>query len=76
MCLMYDSEGCAHWDHSPKRLLILASLYAVLEAELLLPCTVTWRHSKKRVLSEPLDCVGSGTDSSVGHYYRKGNVCD
>ena len=38
----------------------LASRYAVLEAERLLSRAVTWRHSTKRVLSEPLGCVGSG----------------
>ena len=54
----------------------LASRSTVLEAERLLLQAVTWRHSMKRVLSEPFDCVGSGTASSASRYYRRGNVCD
>ena len=42
-------------------------IYVVLEAERLLPQVVRWRHSMKRVLSEPLQCVGSGTASSASH---------
>ena len=31
-----------------------------------------WGHSPKRVLCEPIGCVGSGTASSASRYYRKG----
>ena len=30
----------------------------------------------KRVLSEALRCVGTGTASSARRYYRKGKICD
>ena len=46
----------------------IASGYAMLEAERLLPRAVTWHHSTKRVHSERLHYVGSEMASSASRY--------
>ena len=51
----------------------LFSIYAVLEAERLLPRANMWRHSTKLVFNEPLCCVVSRMASSASRYYHKGN---
>ena len=51
----------------------LFSIYAVLEAERLLPRADMWRHSTKLVFSEPLSFDGSEMASSASRYYHKGN---
>ena len=52
------SVFCKKWHHVAS-FIEKPELFAVLEAERLLPLAVTWCHSTKHVFNEPLSCVGA-----------------
>ena len=62
--------------HGRAGIFIFAIVISVEKSDFLrevAPHAIVWCHSTKRVLSEPLLCVGSGIVPSASHCYRKGN---